>query len=71
VRSLTNWVVDITTAHGTLVFGVFALMAEYEAAEFRESGGGRVARWVMPDRCVHPFAGVRFPDTRQHPPGGR
>jgi DNA invertase Pin-like site-specific DNA recombinase len=36
VRSLTNGIVDITTAHGALVFGVFALMAEYEAALIRE-----------------------------------
>jgi DNA invertase Pin-like site-specific DNA recombinase len=28
--------VDTTTAHGALVFGVFALMAEYEAALIRE-----------------------------------
>ena len=32
VRSLTNGIVDTTTAHGKLVFGMFALMAEYEAA---------------------------------------
>ena len=36
VRSLTNGIVDTTTAHGKLVFGVFALMAEYEAALIRE-----------------------------------
>ncbi len=36
VRSLTNGVVDTTSAHGTLVFGVFALMAEYEAALIKE-----------------------------------
>jgi hypothetical protein len=36
VRSLTNGIVDTTTAHGALVFGVFALMAEYEAALIRE-----------------------------------
>jgi DNA invertase Pin-like site-specific DNA recombinase len=36
VRSLTNGIVDTTTAHGTLVFGMFALMAEYEAALIRE-----------------------------------
>ena len=35
VRSLTNGIVD-TTAHGKLVFGMFALMAEYEAALIRE-----------------------------------
>lgn len=28
--------VDTTTAHGALVFGMFALMAEYEAALIRE-----------------------------------
>jgi hypothetical protein len=32
VKSLTNGVIDTTTAHGKLVFGMFALMAEYEAA---------------------------------------
>jgi hypothetical protein len=36
VRSLTNGIVDTTTAHGALVFGMFALMAEYEAALVRE-----------------------------------
>jgi len=28
----SNGIVDTTTAHGKLVFGMFALMAEYEAA---------------------------------------
>src|SRR5664280_3505089 len=32
VRSLSNGLVDTTTAHGAVVFGTFALMAEYEAA---------------------------------------
>ena len=36
VRSLCNGLVDTTTAHGALVFGMFALMAEYEAALIRE-----------------------------------
>jgi len=36
VQSLTNGIVDTTTAHGKLVFGVFALMAEYEAGLIRE-----------------------------------
>ena len=36
VLSLTNGIVDTTTAHGKLVFGMFALMAEYEAALIRE-----------------------------------
>src|SRR5664279_6623990 len=36
VRSLGNGLVDTTTAHGALVFGMFALMAEYEAALIRE-----------------------------------
>jgi len=36
VKSLTNGIVDTTTAHGKLVFGMFALMAEYEAALIRE-----------------------------------
>ena len=31
MKSLTNGIVDTTTAHGKLVFGMFALMAEYEA----------------------------------------
>lgn len=33
---MTNSVVDTTTAHGKLVFGMFALMAEYEAALIKE-----------------------------------
>jgi DNA invertase Pin-like site-specific DNA recombinase len=36
VRSLTNGIVDTTTAHGKLVFGMFALMAEYEAVLIKE-----------------------------------
>jgi DNA invertase Pin-like site-specific DNA recombinase len=36
VKSLTNGIIDTTTAHGKLVFGMFALMAEYEAALIRE-----------------------------------
>ncbi|AZI59477.1 recombinase family protein [Nakamurella antarctica] len=36
VQSLTNGIVDTTTAHGKLVFGMFALMADYEAALIRE-----------------------------------
>ncbi len=36
VRSLCNGLVDTTTAHGALVFGMFALMAEYETALIRE-----------------------------------
>src|SRR5664280_3580850 len=36
VRSLSNGLVDTTTAHAALVFGMFALMAEYEAALIRE-----------------------------------
>jgi len=36
VKSLTNGVVDTTTAHGKLVFGMFAVMVEYEAALIRE-----------------------------------
>ncbi|MGH3846406.1 MAG: recombinase family protein [Pseudonocardiaceae bacterium] len=36
VRSLTNGIIDTATAHGKLVFGMFALMAEYEAALIRE-----------------------------------
>jgi DNA invertase Pin-like site-specific DNA recombinase len=36
VRSLTNGIVDTTTANGKLVFGMFALMAEYEAALINE-----------------------------------
>jgi len=31
VQSLTNGIVDTTTAHGKLIFGMFALMAEYES----------------------------------------
>jgi len=36
VQSLTNGIVDTTTSHGKLVFGMFALMAEYEAALIKE-----------------------------------
>ena len=36
VQSLTNGIIDTTTAHGKLVFGMFALMAEYEAGLARE-----------------------------------
>lgn len=36
VKSLTNGIIDTTTAHGKLVFGMFALMAEYEAALIAE-----------------------------------
>lgn len=36
VRSLTNGIVDTITAHGKLVFGIFALMAECEAALVKE-----------------------------------
>ena len=36
VKSLTNGIIDTTTAHGTLIFGMFALMAEYEAALITE-----------------------------------
>jgi DNA invertase Pin-like site-specific DNA recombinase len=36
VRSLTNGLVDTTTADGKLVFGLFALLAEYEAALIKE-----------------------------------
>ena len=36
VRSLTNGIIDTTTAHGKLIFGMFALMAEYEAALIKE-----------------------------------
>ncbi|MEU7631003.1 recombinase family protein [Nocardia sp. NPDC049220] len=43
VRSLTNGIVDNTTAHGKLVFGMFALMAEYEAALVQERTRARLA----------------------------
>ncbi len=36
VKSLTNGIVDTTTAHGKLVFGMFALMAEHGAALIKE-----------------------------------
>ena len=32
VKSPTNGIIDTTTAHDRLVLGMFALMAEYEAA---------------------------------------
>ncbi|MGI8415959.1 MAG: recombinase family protein [Nakamurella sp.] len=36
VLSLTDGIIDTTTAHVKLVFGMFALMADYEAALIRE-----------------------------------
>jgi len=36
VQSLTNGIGATTTAHGKLVFGMFALMAEYEAGLIHE-----------------------------------
>jgi DNA invertase Pin-like site-specific DNA recombinase len=36
VRSLSNGLIDTTTAHPAMVFAMFALMAEYEAALIRE-----------------------------------
>ena len=36
MKSLTNGIIDTTTAQGKLVFGIFALMAEYEAALIQE-----------------------------------
>jgi Resolvase, N terminal domain/Domain of unknown function (DUF4158) len=47
VRSLSNGLVDTTTAHGALVFGMFALMAEYEAALIRE----RTQAWLAAARA--------------------
>jgi DNA invertase Pin-like site-specific DNA recombinase len=50
VRSLTNGIVDTTTANGKLVFGMFALMAEYEAALIKErtQAGLAAARVAAP-----------------------
>lgn len=43
VKSLTNGMIDTTTAHGKLVFGIFALMAEYETALNHErTNAGRI-----------------------------
>ncbi len=36
MKSLTNGILDTSTTHGNLVFGMFALMAEYEAALIKE-----------------------------------
>jgi DNA invertase Pin-like site-specific DNA recombinase len=36
VRSLTNGAIDTTTAHGKLIFGIFAVMAEYETGLIKE-----------------------------------
>jgi DNA invertase Pin-like site-specific DNA recombinase len=44
VRSLTSGIVDTTTAHGKLVFGMFALVAEYEAALIKERTQAGLAR---------------------------
>ena len=52
VKSLTNGIVDTTTAHGTLVFGIFALMAEYEAALSQE----RTRAWPPPVPAAAPAA---------------
>jgi len=35
VQSLTNGIVDTTTAHGKLVFGMFALMADFSVISTR------------------------------------
>ncbi len=35
MRSLTNGFVDTTTAHGSFVFGMFALMAEIAQSGMR------------------------------------
>jgi hypothetical protein len=40
--------VDTTTAHGALVFGVFALIAEYEAALIRAPRPD----WPPPERAA-------------------
>ena len=44
VKSLTNGIIDTTTAHGKLVFGMFALMAEYEAGLIQRAHPGRPRR---------------------------
>jgi DNA invertase Pin-like site-specific DNA recombinase len=36
VKTLTNGIIDTTTAHGKLVFGMFALIAKYEAPSIKE-----------------------------------
>ena len=41
VQSLTNGIIDTTTAHGKLVFGIFALMAENEAGLIQGAHPGR------------------------------
>jgi hypothetical protein len=38
VRSLTDGLVGSTTAHGKLVFGLFALLAEYEGGHRQGQG---------------------------------
>ena len=48
VQSVTNGIIDTTTAHGKLVFGMFALMAEYEAGLIRERTPGRPHRRPQP-----------------------
>jgi DNA invertase Pin-like site-specific DNA recombinase len=45
VKSLTNGIVDTTTTHGKLVFGIFALTAEYQAALIQER---TMAAWPQP-----------------------
>ncbi len=51
--------VDTTTAHGKLVFGTFALMAEYEAALIKErTQAGLIAaraRGRHGGRCNSPY----------------
>ncbi len=44
VKSLTNGIIDTTTAHGTLVFGMFALMAEHALITERTHAGLAAAR---------------------------
>ncbi|MGY2093284.1 recombinase family protein [Nocardia gipuzkoensis] len=44
VRSLTNGIIDTTTAHGTLVYRMFARTAEHEAALITERTTAALAR---------------------------
>jgi len=64
VKSLTNGIGDTTTAHGELVFGMFALMDEYEAALIKErtQAGSR--------RRPGPGGGGRGRGPTPHPPNG-
>ena len=64
VKSLTIGIVDAITPHGTLVFGMFALMTEHEAAPFREMHPGRAeVTERSPENLSRVATAVSYPKT--------